>query len=51
VPRVAGAYVGSFAQGAWRPNGGRNWASIGLGRGTSSLAVGAFINLFHEFVK
>jgi hypothetical protein len=51
VPRVAGAYVGSFAQGAWRPNGGRNWASIGLGRGTSSLAVGGFINLFHEFVK
>jgi hypothetical protein len=51
VPRVTGAYVGSFAQGAWRPNGGRNWAQIGLGRGTASLAVGGFINLFHEFVK
>ena len=51
LPRVAGAYVGSFAQGAWRPNGGRNWASIGLGRGTSSLALGGFINMFHEFVK
>jgi hypothetical protein len=51
VPRVTGAYVGSFAQGAWRPNGGRNWAQIGLGRGTVSLAIGAGINLFHEFVK
>jgi hypothetical protein len=51
VPRVTGAYVGSFAQGAWRPNGGRNWAQVGLGRGTASIAVGGFINLFHEFVK
>jgi hypothetical protein len=51
VPRVTGAYIGSFAQAAWRPNGGRNWAQVGLGRGTASLAVGGFINLFHEFVK
>ncbi len=51
VPRITGAYVGSFAQGAWRPNGGRNWAQVGLGRGTASIAVGGFINLFHEFVK
>jgi len=51
VPRVTGAYVGSFAQAAWRPNGGRNWAQVGLGRGTASIAVGGFINLFHEFVK
>jgi len=51
VPRVTGAYVGSFAQAAWRPNGGRNWAQVGLGRGTASIAVGGLINLFHEFVK
>ena len=51
VPRITGAYVGSFAQGAWRPNGGRNWAQIGLARGTASIAVGGLINLFHEFVK
>jgi hypothetical protein len=51
VPRVVGAYVGSFAQGAWRPNGGRNWLQLGLARGTASIALGAGINLFHEFVK
>ncbi len=51
VPRVVGAYAGSFAQSAWRPGGGRNWLSLGLGRGTASLAIGAGINLFHEFVK
>ena len=51
IPRIAGAYVGSFAQAAWRPKGGRNWLSLGLGRGTTSLAIGAGINLFHEFVK
>ncbi len=51
VPRITGAYVGSFAQGAWRPNGGRDWAQVGLGRGTASIAVGGLINLFHEFVK
>jgi hypothetical protein len=51
VPRVVGAYVGSFAQSAWRPHGSRNWLSLGLGRGTASLAIGAGINLFHEFVK
>jgi len=51
LPRVAGAYVGSFAQAAWRPHGNNNWLQIGLGRGTASLAIGAGINLFHEFVK
>jgi hypothetical protein len=51
LPRFAGAYVGSFAQSAWRPNGGRHWLQFGLERGTASLAIGAGINLFHEFVK
>lgn len=51
VPRIAGAYVGSFAQTAWRPNGGRNWLWFGLERGTASLAIGAGINLWHEFVR
>ncbi len=51
LPRVAGAYAGSFAQSAWRPQGARNWFQLGLGRGTASLAIGAGINLFHEFVK
>jgi hypothetical protein len=50
-PRVVGAYTGSFAQAAWRPQGNRNWLRIGLGNGTASLAIGAGINLFHEFVK
>jgi hypothetical protein len=48
VPRIAGAYAGSFAQVAWRPNTG-NSAWLGLTRGTSSLAIGALINLYHEF--
>ncbi len=51
LPRVVGAYAGSFAQSAWRPEGSRNWLQLGLGRGTVSLAIGAGINLFHEFVK
>jgi hypothetical protein len=51
LPRIAGAYVGSFAQTAWRPNGGRKWLQFGLERGTASLAIGAGINLWHEFVR
>jgi len=48
IPRIAGAYAGSFAQVAWRPHTGNN-AWLGLTRGTSSLAIGALINLYHEF--
>lgn len=49
LPRIAGAYVGSFAQAAWRPPEDRSVVSLGLGRGTTSLGIGALINLFYEF--
>ena len=48
VPRIVGAYAGTFAQVAWRPKEGNN-AWLGFTRGTSSLAIGALINLYHEF--
>ena len=48
VPRIVAAYAGSFAQVAWRPSNGNN-AWLGFTRGTSSLAIGALINLYHEF--
>jgi hypothetical protein len=48
IPRIVGAYAGSFAQASWRPatSGGR--ARIALVNGTTSLLVGAAINLYHE---
>lgn len=51
VPRFAGAYAGAYAQASWRPDqtGGRGRTV--LVNGTTSLAIGAVINLFHEFVK
>jgi hypothetical protein len=49
-PRIIGAYAGSFAQAAWRPNnGGSSRARVALVNGTTSLLVGAGINLWHEF--
>jgi hypothetical protein len=48
-PRIAGAYAGSFAQASWRPVAS-NRARVALGNGTLSLAIGAGINLFHEFI-
>ena len=48
VPRIAGAYVGSFAQASWRPSTG-NRTQTALLNGTSSLALGVLINLYHEF--
>jgi hypothetical protein len=48
LPRIAGAYAGSFAQAQWRPaNSDRR--QIALVNGTTSLAIGAVINLYHEF--
>ena len=42
VPRIVGAYVGSFAQAAWRPNdSGSSRTQIALVNGTVSLAIGA----------
>ena len=50
VPRIVGAYAGSFAQAAWRPeptSGDR--VRVGLWYGTVSLAIDAAINVWHEF--
>jgi len=47
VPRIVGAYAGSFAQASWRPsNGDRSRTAIV--NGTVSLLIGAGINIFHE---
>jgi hypothetical protein len=48
VPRIVGAYVGAYAQTTWMPNS-RNRATQTLVYGTTSLAVGGLINLYHEF--
>ncbi len=50
-PRIAGAYVGSFAQAAWRPSGSGNQSKawVALANGTASLALGALVNIYHEF--
>lgn len=48
VPRILGAYAGSFAQASWRPSNG-NRTQTALVNGTSSLALGVLINLYHEF--
>jgi hypothetical protein len=49
LPRIVGAYAGSFAQAAWRPaptTGGRT--RVALVNGTTSLLIGAGINLYYE---
>lgn len=48
IPRIVGAYAGSFAQASWRPSNG-NRTQTALLNGTSSLALGVLINLYHEF--
>ena len=48
IPRIAGAYVGSFAQASWRPSDSDR-ARVALVNSTTSLALGAVINLYHEF--
>lgn len=48
VPRIVGAYAGSFAQGTWLP-ARSNRVRTALVNGTTSLAIGAGINLFQEF--
>ena len=47
LPRILGAYVGSFAQASWRP-ATSNRAQVAVVNGTLSLAIGAGINVFHE---
>jgi hypothetical protein len=49
IPRIVGAYAGAFAQTTWRPQAGSH-ARLALENGTTSLAIGAAINLFEEFI-
>lgn len=51
APRIAGAYAGAFAQASWWPGMGRGRLRMALTKGSTSLAIGAAINLFHEFVR
>jgi hypothetical protein len=48
IPRIAGAFAGSFAQAAWRPAGTTSRTRTALVNGATSLAIGAGINLFYE---
>jgi hypothetical protein len=47
VPRIFGAYAGSFAQAAWLPTN-TNRTQTALLNGTFSLLIGGGINLYHE---
>jgi hypothetical protein len=49
IPRIAGAYVGSLAQAQWRPANGGDRTRVALVNGTTSLLLGAAINLYDEF--
>jgi hypothetical protein len=49
VPRIVGAYAGSFAQASWRPATPSGRTRTALVNGTSSLVIGAAINLFYEW--
>lgn len=50
VPRLVGAYAGSFAQSTWRPvPAGGSATRTALVNGTTSLLLGAAINLWYEF--
>ncbi|HTE44740.1 MAG TPA: hypothetical protein VK636_05805 [Gemmatimonadaceae bacterium] len=48
IPRVVGAFVGSFAQAAWRPEKDSR-TRVALLNGATSLGIGTLINLYHEF--
>jgi hypothetical protein len=48
VPRIVGAYAGSFAQAAWRPKTSTNRIQTALVNGTVSLAIGGLINVYYE---
>jgi len=50
VPRIVGAYAGSFAQASWRPTPS-NRTRVALLNGTVSLLIGAGINLFQELKR
>lgn len=48
VPRIVGAYAGSFAQASWRPDTPSGRTRTALVNGTVNLIVGAGINLYYE---
>jgi hypothetical protein len=48
IPRIVGAYAGSFAQASWMPANGSNRTRVALLNGTESLAIGVLINMYHE---
>jgi hypothetical protein len=48
VPRIVGAYAGSFAQAAWRPDTPSGRTRTALVNGTVSLLIGGAINIFYE---
>ena len=50
VPRIVGAYAGAYAQTTWKPDS-RGRLEQTLLNGTTSLAVGGLINLYHEFSR
>jgi hypothetical protein len=49
IPRIVGAYGGAYAQTTWRPHGSSSRTNLTLVNGTTSLAIGALINLYHEY--
>lgn len=48
VPRILGAYAGSFAQASWRPASASGRTRTALVNGSMSLLIGAGINLYYE---
>jgi len=48
VPRIVGSYAGAYAQSTWRPDS-RDRLMQTLINGSTSIAVGGLINLYHEF--
>jgi hypothetical protein len=48
IPRIVGAYAGSFAQAIWRPATSSSRTRTALVNGTVSLFIGAGINVFKE---
>ena len=50
-PRIVGAYAGSFAQASWLPAQSTSRTETALVNGTISLAIGAGINVYYEFLR
>jgi hypothetical protein len=48
IPRIVGAYAGSFALASWRPDTRNSRIQTALVNGTISLALGGAINIFNE---